>query len=484
MLKSLCNVRLAMVVLLPLLLALAPAMAQTVVYKGKTIPLSVIEVPGNTYEWEIYSDITVDFAKVPGNCPAAAANFVGGNTGPTVNVEWLELGIYFFKVTARDAQNCAMNFKMGMIKVIPIEIEAIISGATFTGACQQVKLDASKSIGDIMKYEWTLIDQGATLTQPRGTITEFMLSPSYKGTLPADFMVKLQVTDRKGNTDSNIITIKVDQLPVAEVYSTGKLEKDGSMIVDGKVSTGTALNYRWFTSEGNIVGPNNQPTAKLNGPGIYSLEITDNHGCKSTKSFKFPLEIHQIFANDDYTRTSWAKDTTIIVLSNDHSTVKFIPSTMHVIEQPTKGETRVNPDGSITYIPRERRPGRDQFVYEVCDEVGLCAQATVIVDLYDGGITAPEGFSPNGDGINEVFKFKGLVENYPKSQLYVYTRSGQLVYQNLVGYENDWGGTTTKSSMTNLELVPSGTYYYVLRLGVHEIGDTNRSIKGFVYIGY
>jgi len=471
-------------VLITLLLASAPALAETVVPQGKTLTLSVVQVPGNSYEWEIYTDATVNFANVPGNCPTTSAVFIGSHLGASVQVNWIKLGIYFFKVTARDALGCTMNLKMGIVRVIPGTIEAIISGETLTGACQQVKLDASKSVGDLVKYEWSMISKGGALTNLTGITTGFLLSPSYTGSLPADFKVRLLVTGRNGETRSDTITINVDQLPVAEIFTSGKLEKDGCMIVDGTVSTGTVISYRWYSSSGKIVGPNDESTVRLFAPGIYSLEVTDNHGCKSVKSFKFPLEIHQIIANNDYARTSWAQDTTILVLANDHSTVALIPGSVHVTEQPTRGGTKVNADGSIVYKPTERHPGRDQFVYEVCDAVNLCASATVTIDIYDGGITVPEGFSPNGDGINDLLVFKGLVENYPKSQLYVFTRSGQLVYQNQVGYLNDWDGSTMKSSLSSHQLVPTGTYYYVLKLGIFKVGDTNRSLKGFVYIGY
>ena len=469
--------RLALVVLQLLLLALAPARAQTVVSQGKVTTLAVVQVPGHTYEWELYNDATINFATVAGNCPVTSATFTGSHLGSSVQVMWLIPGIYFYKVTARDALGCTMNLKVGMIRVIPNELEAVIAGITKTGACQQIKLDGSKSIGDITRYEWSLTTNGGVLTNKLGITTDFQLSPSFTGSLPADFKVRLKVTNRKGVTNSDSITITVDRLPVAEIYASGKLEKDGTMIVDGSVSTGTALNYMWFSSAGKIIGSNSEPTVRLMAPGIYSLEVTDNHGCKSMKSFKFPLEIHQIIANPDYARTSWAQDTTIMVLSNDHSTVALIPSTVHILEPPSRGGTKVNADGSITYIPKERRPGRDQFVYEVCDEVNLCASTTVTIDIYDSDINAPEGFSPNGDGINDFLVFRGL-EHYLQSQLYVFTRSGQPVYHSL-DYLNNWDGSTVKSTLTDLQLVPTGVYYYVLKLG-----GTNRSIKGFVYIGY
>jgi gliding motility-associated-like protein len=461
-------------------LALAPVLAQEmpVVFEGKIRNLGLAAEPGSTYYWKIFIDRTLTK-----EVSTEEAEFVAGHEGASVAVTWKKRGIYYFSATALGPTGC-MNLKVGMLKVIPIEIEAIIAGATFTGACQQVKLDGSKSIGDIVKYEWSMVDQGGALTKATGVLTEFLLSPSYTGSLPADFRVNLLVTDRIGRTNSCIITIKVDLLPVAEINLSGKLEKDGSMMVDGSASIGTALNYKWYSTEGKVIGANNKPIANLSGAGIYTLEITDNHGCKSIKSFKFPLEIHYIMANPDYARTSWAKDTIIPVLNNDRSSVKLIAGTVRVTEPPLHGDVIVNADGTITYTPREKRPGRDEFSYMVCDEVNLCASAKVVVDLVDAGVTAPEGFSPNGDGENENFVFKGLKENYPKSQLYVFTRSGQLVYQNQQGYQNDWNGTTIKSTMTNLELVPTGTYYYVLKLGRLQVGDANRTLKGFVYIGY
>ena len=185
---------------------------------------------------------------------------------------------------------------------------------------------------------------------------------------------------------------------------------------------------------------------------------------------------YQILANPDYAKISWVHDTTINVLANDHSSVGFITSTMRVIEQPARGVTTVNADGSITYTPRDRGAGRDQFVYEVCDAVNLCTSATVTIDVFDLTMI-PEGFSPNGDGINDKLVFGGL-ENYLQSQLYVYTRSGELVYQSS-DYQNDWNGKPSEKTMSSLQTVPTGVYYYILKLG-----GTNRSVKGFIYIGY
>lgn len=116
----------ALAVLLLLLLALAPAKAQTVVYQGQTTQLSADQKPGDSYSWELYNDSTVNFAIVPGACPTNLADFVGGNTGATVSVLWKQPGIYFFKVNALNITGCTNNLRVGIVKVIPSLPKAVL----------------------------------------------------------------------------------------------------------------------------------------------------------------------------------------------------------------------------------------------------------------------------------------------------------------------------------------------------------------------
>ncbi len=76
----------------------------------------------------------------------------------------------------------------------------------------------------------------------------------------------------------------------------------------------------------------------------------------------------------------------------------------------------------------------------------------------------PEGFSPNGDGINDRFVIQRLPSDLTV-QMEVYNRWGHLVYQNL-NYKNDWVGTDNQGiKVSNAkEGLPDGTYYYQIRL--------------------
>ena len=404
--------------------------------------------------------------------PTTSTNGITGTWTPaTVSTTDAGTTTYIF---TPNLDQCATTTKMD----ITVQIDAVINGPTVAGSCQEVSLDASQSVGDIVKYEWSILDPGGELTLNSGVKTSFHLSPKYTGTLPANFRVRMVATNRNGYSRSDTITIKMDPLPVADVYASGKLEKDGSMIVDGSVSKGNTINYKWSTTEGKIIGADNQSSVKLYGAGIYNLEVADIHGCLDNKSFKYPLAFHQIAANDDYARTPWDQDVIINILANDWSTVNLLPGSVTITSAPGRGGTKINANGTVTYIPQGKHTSTDKFVYRVCDDAQMCASATVTIDVTDIGIKIPEAFSPNGDGANDKLVFPGLIENYPKSQLYVYTRSGQPVYQS-ANYLNDWDGSTLTSTLTNLQIVPTGTYYYILKLG-----GTTRIIKGFIYIGY
>lgn len=174
------SIRLVLVVMLPLLMAMAPAMAQTVVYVGDTTPLSVVPVAGDTYQWELYSDGTVDFAKTSGNCPTTSALFTGSSSGASVDVKWLKTGTYFLKVEAHNSTNCTNNLKIGMFKVIEALPTATIAqpGAICIGETAFLQVDLTGTA----PWEITFSDGIKTWTETGITNIVYLLQASPKTT--------------------------------------------------------------------------------------------------------------------------------------------------------------------------------------------------------------------------------------------------------------------------------------------------------------
>ncbi len=90
----------------------------------------------------------------------------------------------------------------------------------------------------------------------------------------------------------------------------------------------------------------------------------------------------------------------------------------------------------------------------------------------------PDGFSPNGDGKNDLFIIKGLpvgVDNV----FTVYNRWGNKVYAK-DNYDNTWNGMPNVNGTLGTDKLPPGTYYYILEFKGGDIKTTN----GFIVIQY
>jgi gliding motility-associated-like protein len=67
----------------------------------------------------------------------------------------------------------------------------------------------------------------------------------------------------------------------------------------------------------------------------------------------------------------------------------------------------------------------------------------------------PSAFSPNNDGVNDLWNVKYL-ESYVNASVKVFSRYGGIVYQSNKGYSIPWNG-----QFNGIDL-PIGTYYYII----------------------
>jgi len=113
------------------------------------------------------------------------------------------------------------------------------------------------------------------------------------------------------------------------------------------------------------------------------------------------------------------------------------------------------------------------FVKATNTITGCFSNATFQISVYNCPPTIPDGFSPNGDGINEEFNIAGLYDIFVDFKLEVYNRWGGLVFEGNQQTEK-WNGRLKN----NKELVPVGVYYYVLHLN----DESYKPIQDRVYV--
>jgi len=117
-------------------------------------------------------------------------------------------------------------------------------------------------------------------------------------------------------------------------------------------------------------------------------------------------------------------------------------------------------------------------LYTVEVNLSGCIVSDTITVSVDSEFKIPEGFSPNGDGVNDVFEIVGISQ-FPNNKIMIVNRWGNKVFE-AAPYKSDWDGTS-QFGITIGEKLPSGTYFYILDLG--KTGPSgSQEIKGYIYI--
>lgn len=86
-----------------------------------------------------------------------------------------------------------------------------------------------------------------------------------------------------------------------------------------------------------------------------------------------------------------------------------------------------------------------------------CAGTASIKVINTLPLEIPNAFSPNGDGLNDVWVIEGLGK-YPNTRVKVFNRWGNSMYIDSNGYKASWDGNH------NGYPLPAGTYYYLVEL--------------------
>lgn len=104
------------------------------------------------------------------------------------------------------------------------------------------------------------------------------------------------------------------------------------------------------------------------------------------------------------------------------------------------------------------------------------------VTLNPTGLLIPEGFSPNGDNINDTFEIPGLGYLFPNFEMEIFNRYGNKVfkYSNEGRAEPNWwdGFSDGRLTLGSNNSLPTGTYYYVLYFNQ----DNIKPLTNWIYL--
>jgi len=134
----------------------------------------------------------------------------------------------------------------------------------------------------------------------------------------------------------------------------------------------------------------------------------------------------------------------------------------------------VNPIFDATYYLNQENP---QEIFVRLDTSECFSITSFLINVENCPPVVPEGFSPNGDGINDSFEIVGLLDIFENHKLLIYSRNGNLIFEG-DNVTRHWLGIPNHGVFSKNKVVSSGTYYYVLYLNEPEFNP----IAGWLYL--
>lgn len=286
------------------------------------------------------------------------------------------------------------------------------------------------------------------------------VNPTHNYLIGGNYNIKLTATSLNGCIkDTTKIFSSFFEKPVAKfgVSAIQLCEGKESVFSDSSFAQASTIS-NWVWNFGNGNSSNNQnPKVTYSTPGSYmvSLVVKNNEGCESDTS-KQNVVVHLQPIVDAGVEKTVSQGQSLILKPTVNSTtlnLKWTPSLY------LDNDAILNP----TSTPL------DNIRYKLtATGSGACSASDSVLIKVLIEVKIPNAFSPNGDGINDVWNIKGLV-NYSKSITEIFDRNGNIVFRS-VGYDKPWDGTK------NGKPLPVGVYYYLIEPNDRGYGTLTGSI--------
>ncbi len=353
-------------------------------------------------------------------------------------------GTYKVVLTIRNINGCEVVLEKAFTvnDSSPIANFEVVSTNFCSNKALVLKNTSKVDIGNIARLEW-YIDGVKTQTDddPLPDKLYTFVLPLFGGNTDKIYNIRLVVFS--GETCSNEITKQVTIKPSPQISFTALTpvcENDGDVKIV-QASESSSQNGTGVYS-GKAIAADGTFDPKLAGPGIHTITYTFTglNGCDSTLTqdmmvFESPLAdagpLIYILSGGQLKIPAKA--------SGKNITYKWTPSLG------LDHDDILNPIASPT--------DDTAYTLTVTTDEGCKVQSKVMVKVL-GEVHPPTSFTPNGDGINDVWNIL-LLDSYPNNTVEIFNRSGQKVFESK-GYKIPFDGNFENKSL------PVGVYYYII----------------------
>ena len=417
---------------------------QTVCAGGVPAPLTSLAPasggPGTyDYQWETSTDNVTWKAVATVTSPGYAPSAVTTTTYFRRRVLTGACGLYYTNVVTVHAQQLLIP-----TVVLPTPPPTCVGTAmTF--------VPVPANAGSAPNYQWFIngasIGTGPTLTSTTladGDVVGVMLTPTpgFCATGTALGTVQVRFTPVPAPT----LTIKLQTaLPVC-------LGAPISFSLDRATSLGANPQYQWQVDGAAVSGATKASftsTALRNGQAVSLLIRTTNACGQPATVTSGPIAVQvnppvHVSAGPDKTIVE-GESVTLDGTADGSYPVTWTPAPTLAFANGDQLHPVATPLVTTTYT--------------LSAGAGYCADQSSVTVTVRRRLRIPSAFSPNADNNDDTWQIAGI-EDYPANHVEVFNRWGQKLFEaSGYGRSSEWNGTYKG------ELLPFGTYYYLLTLG-------------------
>ncbi|MGB0871407.1 MAG: gliding motility-associated C-terminal domain-containing protein, partial [Flavobacteriales bacterium] len=312
------------------------------------------------------------------------------------------------------------------------------------------------------------------------------------------------------NCETAVVTVEVEAAPMVATddSASGINGKDGATGVLTVFDNDSLNGESVIPSEVTLTETIGNPNLVLNADGsvdvnpntpagtyelTYSICDRLNSNCSTAKVIVSVIESEILAHEDDFTPNSLEYKTGGFVgdvslndeLNNELVDKDLVEFTL--IDDGGLENIELGIDGEV-YIPESTLPGIYKASYMICENLNSdnCSQAqmTIVVTKPNKDLEIYNVITPDGDGDNDVFIIEDI-ELYPNNTIKIFNRWGRLVFEQegygLDAFELFEGKANVDNTVSQGELLPTGTYFYILEYE----DDSNGKVKenqGYIYI--
>ncbi|WP_445737542.1 Ig-like domain-containing protein [Mariniflexile sp.] len=368
-------------------------------------------------------------------------------------------GIYTYSLT----NSCGTDTSQVTVTVTP---------AANAGADNTVNVCVIEGITDLFTFLGTSAQTGGTWSPALASATG-AFDPLVDTAGIYTYLVTATSPCTLDSSAQITVTVSDSPVPVALNLNPEFCKADNPKVSDLDASISVTGTISWY-ADASLSMPLNATEALVDGEDYFARQTTAS-GCESSKYVQITATV-----NDVATPTQINPNLELCI--NDGPTIlnltlnisQYNSNTDNVIWYDTQtGGTPLASSSLLSY---------GATYYAVLFDASTGCESSIRLEVMPnvtscGRIALPDGFSPNGDAVNDTFDYNNLDIIYPNFEMEIYNRYGNIVFKGNASSPR-FDGTSNQARTLIKGDLPVGVYFYIFNYN----DGKNKPAQGRLYL--